>query len=234
MLYKYYKLIPHDLRSRIHFIIDLIDKNPAAIIIVKEYKKRKFSRAVKSGKCKKLRVGESRQFTGWISTNNRLFSKYYLDLTDTLSHADFADFVYSDNVLEHLSLENGIKSLELCYKILKPGGVMRIATPDCRNLAKAYLARDVQKLNEFGFTMQQHGYRDLVFLDLLRLTFTEFGHESGFIYDYEQLEKILIATGFRSVTRHKTGLSNIDSLRNLESRNGNAERWGQLCVQAVK
>lgn len=50
-----------------------------------------------------------------------------------------ADFVYHSHVLEHLFREDAMRFLQECYRILKPGGILRIAVPDLEDAAREYL-----------------------------------------------------------------------------------------------
>lgn len=51
-----------------------------------------------------------------------------------------ADAVYHSHVLEHLTLEVGEAFLRECHRLLRPGGILRIAVPDLEGLARAYIA----------------------------------------------------------------------------------------------
>jgi predicted SAM-dependent methyltransferase len=50
------------------------------------------------------------------------------------------DVVYHSHVLEHFSKEDGKNFIKECHRILKPGGVIRIAIPDLERIVKEYLA----------------------------------------------------------------------------------------------
>ncbi|HEY1096360.1 MAG TPA: methyltransferase domain-containing protein [Alphaproteobacteria bacterium] len=50
------------------------------------------------------------------------------------------DVVYHSHVLEHFSREAGVTFLKECYRVLKRGGIIRIAVPDLENICRAYLA----------------------------------------------------------------------------------------------
>ncbi|MBN2144902.1 MAG: methyltransferase domain-containing protein [Candidatus Aureabacteria bacterium] len=49
------------------------------------------------------------------------------------------DFVYHSHLLEHFSKKEAFSFLIECCRVLKPGGMIRIATPDLEALAKVYL-----------------------------------------------------------------------------------------------
>lgn len=49
------------------------------------------------------------------------------------------DLVYHSHVLEHFAKADGEKFIAECYRILKPGGIIRIALPDLEAIAKEYL-----------------------------------------------------------------------------------------------
>lgn len=50
-----------------------------------------------------------------------------------------ADVVYHSHVLEHLTPEAGVAFLRECFRVLRPGGVIRVVVPDLEGLARAYL-----------------------------------------------------------------------------------------------
>lgn len=49
------------------------------------------------------------------------------------------DGIYSCHVIEHLSINEAKKHLGICFDRLNEGGVVRMVTPDFRNLVAAYL-----------------------------------------------------------------------------------------------
>ncbi len=50
-----------------------------------------------------------------------------------------ADVMYHSNMLEHLPRHKAIEFIHECYRVLKPGGIIRIAIPDLEQLARNYL-----------------------------------------------------------------------------------------------
>ncbi|MEO6424213.1 MAG: methyltransferase domain-containing protein [Bacteroidia bacterium] len=49
------------------------------------------------------------------------------------------DLVYHSHVLEHFSKEDGENLIAECYRVLKPGGILRVVIPDLEMIARNYL-----------------------------------------------------------------------------------------------
>jgi predicted SAM-dependent methyltransferase len=50
------------------------------------------------------------------------------------------DNVYHSHILEHLDPERGQELIGECFRVLKPGGIMRVVVPDLEEIAQLYLA----------------------------------------------------------------------------------------------
>jgi SAM-dependent methyltransferase len=53
--------------------------------------------------------------------------------------AGSAEVVYSSHTLEHFTRDDGRRFLTECYRVLRPGGVLRIVVPDLRHEVQRYL-----------------------------------------------------------------------------------------------
>lgn len=51
------------------------------------------------------------------------------------------DVVYHSHVLEHLRRPDAERFMGECYRVLRPGGVLRVAVPDLERICRTYLAR---------------------------------------------------------------------------------------------
>lgn len=60
------------------------------------------------------------------------------------------DAVYHSHVLEHLSPDAGRSLLTECWRVLKPGGVVRVVVPDLEQIASLYLQKHQQAWNGDG------------------------------------------------------------------------------------
>jgi glycosyltransferase involved in cell wall biosynthesis len=77
---------------------------------------------------------------GWINLDRApLPGAHFWDGSRGIpSEADTISLIYSEHFIEHLSLQDGMNLLRECVRVLCPGGVMRVSTPDIQVLMKAY------------------------------------------------------------------------------------------------
>lgn len=79
---------------------------------------------------------------GWINLDAAPVSPEVVahDLRHPFPYAsnDF-DGVYGSHMLEHLQPQAAMRLLQECFRILKPGGIVRIVVPDLETIARLYL-----------------------------------------------------------------------------------------------
>ncbi len=51
----------------------------------------------------------------------------------------YADVIYHSHLLEHFSKSEAPKFLNECFRVLKPGGILRVAVPDLETITREYL-----------------------------------------------------------------------------------------------
>jgi predicted SAM-dependent methyltransferase len=150
---------------------------------------------------------------GWVNidSDKALIPDMTLDVTEGLPFKDNSvSFIFSEDFIEHVTLERAEKFLETCYRILKPGGVMRIVTPDLQTIVRTYVDRQEEALDWFRktFGCRTHG-------EMLNTAMTMGGH--SFMFDKETLMLILEKSGF-SVKEQSFQKSDIKELINLDLR----------------
>jgi predicted SAM-dependent methyltransferase len=111
----------------------------------------------------------------------------YHDLSLSLPFLDNSvDFFYSSHFFEHLFKDDAEKLLKLCYKALKPSGIIRISIPDLAYAVSLYaLGKKTEMLNDYFFVEGKGSY-------LAR-------HK--YMYDFQMIREALENAGFSKVKR---------------------------------
>lgn len=64
------------------------------------------------------------------------------DLSKGIPLSDLScDVVYHSHLLEHLRRNDALKFMKECHRVLKPGGILRVATPDLERICRIYLEK---------------------------------------------------------------------------------------------
>ena len=142
------------------------------------------------------------------------------DITSPLPFRDGAvDTIFHEHLLEHLSLTEGLSLVKECHRLLKEGGVLRVAVPDCKNYLTAYATGDTL-LNDL------RPGRPTALLAAAEV-FLRHGHRSA--YDLETLALLCRAGGFSAVGESSYGGGQIRPSPDSEHR-----RRESLYVESVK
>jgi predicted SAM-dependent methyltransferase len=149
-----------------------------------------------------------RHFEGWANID--LEYGMLWDLTRPLP-LDVATirYVYSEHFIEHVPREVAVQIFTNVKSALRQGGVLRISTPDLKQLAETYLTGKVPDFSAVGWfpptpcVMVNEAVRD-------------WGHT--FIYDERELRLVLEQAGFRDIKRVRWRESEYLDLQNLETR----------------
>jgi predicted SAM-dependent methyltransferase len=130
-----------------------------------------------------------------------------LDITEPLPFADGSvDWVYAEHLIEHVPLLDAVSWLAEVRRILAPGGLVRITTPDLGVYANGYLAEDGKffakhrrRLTVMGFGPPMPERRAFMVNQIFYL----YGHQ--WLYDHDELRYALTQAGFDPgrVTAHE-------------------------------
>jgi predicted SAM-dependent methyltransferase len=119
------------------------------------------------------------------------------------------DAIFHEHVLEHLELERGLALLEESYRLLKPGGVLRIGVPDASRYVGSYCDPN------HSFLERVRPGRPTA---LLALQEEFYGHGHRTMYDFATLALVCHAAGFPEVEQHEIGDSRLMPAPDSEHR----------------
>ncbi len=168
----------------------------------------------------KLNVGCGTDYKeGWVNVDNNSdnnITKLDLnhDLRNPLPYKDnTVDFIFNEHFFEHLTVEEGQMAMKEFMRVLKPGGVMRIAMPDLEDTVEAYYnpkwkERDVMRKFDLEFVQTR--------AEMINMNFHWWGHK--WLYDWEELERRLREAGYTKIKRCKHSKSKHLRLQGLETR----------------
>ncbi len=134
---------------------------------------------------------------GWINVDMDQASRpdVCADLSVALPFRDAcADYMHTEDFIDQLDLEHARRFLAECHRILRPGGVIRILTPDVEQLARLYL-HDPEALKKLW---TEHVGVPLVYGtvgEILNTGMRFAGHT--FLYDAETFARLAADCGFR-------------------------------------
>lgn len=111
----------------------------------------------------------------------------HADLSHGIPFADGSvDFVYSSHFLEHLYRTDAIRLLKESFRVLKPGGIMRVAVPDLAYAILLYGKGEKEKmLNNYFFVEDKE---------------SSFARHK-YMYDFELLRDMLKEVGFTYIVQ---------------------------------
>ncbi|MDT4915690.1 MAG: hypothetical protein QOH89_390, partial [Pseudonocardiales bacterium] len=162
-----------------------------------------------------LEVGGLKKRDGWLAVNINAVTPYYMDGTKPWIFEDRSlSHVYADNMIEHVPLAGGRVFFAEAYRCLRPGGTIRLVTPDVRTHVEMYLKGDAAVVS--GPLADEYRSLGVVIehpIDLLRTPIGEFGHHAGYVYDFETLDAELQRAGFQPAVRRELQESDDPMLR---------------------
>jgi predicted SAM-dependent methyltransferase len=163
-------------------------------------------------------------FDGWINIDYEARADLNLDVRHPLPFNDgAARLIYHEHLMEHLTIDEGRRCLADWLRLLEPGGVVRIATPDLEYLVERYQGswRDQAWLGqpEYAFIRTR--------AEMLNVALRWWDHK--YVYDGEELKRRMREAGFQMVRRCALRQSTVPELAGLETRDDS-----RLILEGVK
>lgn len=198
----------------------------------------------------KLQIGTGEnQLAGWLNTDLEPMSHevIHLDALEVFPFQDNEfDYIFSEHMIEHIPYKGGLFMLKESLRVIKPGGKIRIATPDVEKIVGLFsetLTEEQKKYIEWSATnsiglynpektrlQQRRAEWDIDYHHILRqypdpsrdpvcFIVNNFFRSYGhqFLYDEISLTGILQEAGFTMIQRCEPSASDDFELQNLES-----------------
>jgi predicted SAM-dependent methyltransferase len=187
-----------------------------------------FQSYLQSHAVRKLQIGTQEHILpGWLNTDllpvdGRVV---FLDAREPFRFEDGTfDYIFSEHCIEHITYAEGLSALRECYRVLKPGGRIRIGTPNLSNI----IGLCCRPINEIGeryiqwyidtYTPEFASYAPGF---VVNNSFRLWGHQ--FLYDADTLGAAMKTAGFSDLRWFDPGHSEDENLRGLE---GHGKRVG--------
>jgi predicted SAM-dependent methyltransferase len=184
---------------------------------------------ISSENIKRLQIGcGSNLLNSWLNTDLKDIKEdiAFMDAGEKfpLTSNSF-DFIYSEHVFEHLDLSQQINMMQESYRILKIGGVLRIATPSLDFLFnlyknpegvanKAYTNWAINHSNSLVNIKNQVKSEETHYCYVINNFFRAWGHQ--LIHNFDSLKHLGQQYGFQIVESCEVGESKYAELQNIE------------------
>ena len=171
---------------------------------------------------RKLQLGAAENLRpGWLNTDLHGYGHgdelLYLDVRKRFPLPDASfDFVFSEHMIEHLTYAEGQVCLRECFRVLRPGGTIRTATPSLERLARLYeSSSDVhRRYMQWAVDTLDPEVDAALPGVVVNNFFRSWGHR--FIYDEQTLGHALTTAGFVDIAECDIGQSGHQELVGLE------------------
>lgn len=151
-----------------------------------------------------------RQIPGWANLDIAGTGNLIWDLRKPLPLGrNTIRFVYTEHFIEHITREDAKKLLIHCRSAMAPDAVIRVSTPDLRELALRYVNGDL-------INVPHGGWYPKTLCQMVNEGMRMWGHT--YVYDEEELCNLLTEAGFIDIKKVSWGESEHPELRGLETR----------------
>ena len=183
-------------------------------------RRRKINDYLKSSTVVKLHLGSGTNYlAGWLNTDLQPATDrfVFVDASEPLAlDAQTVDYIFTEHMIEHIELDGAISLLDECYRILKPGGKIRISTPCLDHFIELFNCRKPAQAEYICWVIEKYfpNVSSLQAAYAINNIFYGFGHK--FIYDMDTLKSMLKKAGFSNISIQSPGLSDDENFCNIE------------------
>ena len=175
----------------------------------------------------KLQIGAggAKGFDDWLNTDiDPAPGEAYLDVTKPFPIPDKSlSYIFAEQLFEHLSYRDGLSMLRECHRTLKPGGKIRLATPNLLKYIQLFRDAKDDEMREYLKAKTAMDYYPEPLPQtispecvVLNYEMRSWGHQ--FVYDPPTFRESLERAGFQSIQEFAPGESDDPALQGLEIR----------------
>jgi len=171
--------------------------------------------------CSNTTVLHYNETTGEVSQENRVLAKpapsLHFDILKGIPlDSSSLSGINMSHIFEHFTRDDGSKLLRECYRLLKPGGVVRISCPDLFLYAKAYVNHDISFFDSIAIrkACMYEGLTTYGDLFISKAYDNENGHK--WFYDAESVINLLNEVGFTKAEQRNLHESSLPYIENVE------------------
>jgi predicted SAM-dependent methyltransferase len=160
---------------------------------------------------------------GWLNLDlEPMAGAYFWDAIKIMPfEPETVSIIYSEHFIEHLDIAHVMHLLRECNRILCPGGILRLSTPDLQVLVAAYIGGHLDQWRDVGWVPRTP-------CDLMNEGMRAWGHR--YLFDRERLVDCLHQAGFLLVAPAPWRQSRVVALEGRECR----PFCGELIFEAQK
>lgn len=190
--------------------------------------KKGVSEYLKNNETRKLQIGCGTNFLhGWLNTDlNDTDNVVFLDAGEVFPiESNTFDFIYSEHLFEHLTVNQQLNMLKEGFRVLKKGGIMRIAMPNLEFLFRIYsnpndpVHLDYVKHSVSSYPCFKSVHNSIIneeehYIYVINNFFKAWGHQM--IHDFSSIKKLALQCNYSIIRRVKVGESEVPFLQNIE------------------
>ena len=169
----------------------------------------------------KLQIGaQSNSIEGWLNVDiePKTNDVAFMDATEIFPFkSETFDYVYAEHMIEHIQYEDADNMIRECFRVLKPGGKIRIATPNLDSLAQVVTKPDDADSKEYVNAIMERFYpQEIPQNPVYVINKLFYGFHHRFIHNEVSLQYLFTKHGFEHGVKCAVGESSDEYLCGIE------------------
>jgi predicted SAM-dependent methyltransferase len=166
----------------------------------------------------------------------------YVDAAKAFPFSDGSfQYVFSEHMIQALPWEGGIAMLKECYRVLAPGGKLRVVTPNLAKFVQLLGNPDADAKQFMAAKMRFHAWPEspVTGAYIFNRQVRDWGNQ--FLYDPATLRKSFELAGFKQITEYRIDEKTDPVFREVEIRTRNEgsdlwviNSWESMAFEAVR